>query len=229
MSAAQAVGASEARLRLEGVAKRWPRQPAPLFAGLDLEVEAGALAVVTGRNGVGKTTLLRIIAGLIHPDAGTVWLDGLAPRGSRREYQRRIGFLSAASAGLYARLTVGQHLQYWGRLSLLSDRDLRSRVIETCATFELGEIVSRRADRLSMGQRQRLRLALAFLHRPSVLVLDEPTNSLDDAGIELLRTEAAGFMAEGGCIVYSVPAGQELHGLPADESYILENGELRRT
>ena len=219
--------ASEPRLRLEGVAKTWPKQDVPLFAHVGLELEPGTLAVVTGRNGSGKTTLLRIVAGLIYPDAGVVRLDGLSLRESRREYHRRIGFLSAGSAGLYARLTVGQHLEYWGRLAMLPTAQLRSRVAATLEQFELGPIAGRRTDRLSMGQRQRLRIALAFLHEPSLLVFDEPWTSLDGSALELLRAVTAGFCVRGGCGLFSVPIGQDLEVVPADRVFVIEDGRLR--
>ena len=221
--------ALEPRLLLEGVAKTWPKQDVPLFAHISLELQPGTLAVVTGRNGVGKTTLLRIVAGLISPDAGVVRLEGLSPGENRRDYHRRIGFLSAGSAGLYARLTVGQHLQYWGRLAMLPAAHVRSRVPATLELFELGAIADRRADRLSMGQRQRLRIALAFLHEPSLLVFDEPWSSLDGDALELLRAVTADFGAQGGCGLFSVPTGQELEvvSASADRIFVMENGGLR--
>lgn len=220
------VRAGGARLRLEGVQKRWRARDVPLLASVDLELEPGAVAVVTGRNGVGKTTLLRIVAGLIHADAGEVRLDGLTSRANRREYQRRIGFLSAGSLGLYARLTVRQHVHFWGRLAVLSPAEIRARTVETATQFDLHDMLDRRADRLSMGQRQRLRLALAFLHGPTLLVLDEPSNSLDGSGLELLGEATASFAASGGSVLYSMPAGQEVDALPADRVCTLEDGRL---
>ncbi len=217
-----------ARLELQGIAKRWRKADPPLFAGLDLELAPGTLAVVEGRNGVGKTTLLRIVAGMIAPDEGTVRLEGLSPSRNRREYQRKIGFLSAGSTGLYGRLTVLQHLDYWARLSLLPAEARASRIEWALARFELEEIAGRRANRMSMGQRQRLTLALTFLHAPSLVLLDEPWNSLDGQGIELANAVVLEFVAEGGASIICIPSGHELEIVHAHVRYALEDGRLGR-
>src|SRR5207245_1771342 len=132
--------------------------------------------------------LLRILAGLFLPDAGTVSLDGLDPVRQRRAYQRRLGFLAAGQGALYARLTVKGHLAYWARLALLPARDRRLAVILALGQFDLLALAANRVDRLSTGQRQRVRLAMAFLHDPDVVLLDEPSNSLDEVGLDRLRT-----------------------------------------
>jgi ABC-2 type transport system ATP-binding protein len=225
---AQRASAGVARLELRGVAKRWRSDDAPLFARLYLQLAPGTLAGVEGRNGGGKTTLLRIVAGMIDADEGTVRLDELSPTRDRREYQRRIGFLSAGSTGLYGRLTVLQHLDYWARLSLLTTEERASRIEWALGRFELEETAARRANRMSMGQRQRLTLALTFLHAPTLVLLDEPWNSLDGQGIELANAVVTEFVAQGGSSIICVPSGHELELAHAHARYALEDGELRR-
>ena len=112
-SVSPAEPASPPRLVLDGVSKRWGKNDPPLLHGLDLELPPGTLALIAGRNGAGKTTLLRIVANIIAADRGTIWLDGSSPASNRREYQRRVGFLSAGSTGVYARVSVAQHLDFW--------------------------------------------------------------------------------------------------------------------
>jgi ABC-2 type transport system ATP-binding protein len=175
---------------------------------------------------VGKTTLLRIVAGIIAPDRGSIWLDGTSPAHNRREYQGRIGFLSAGSTGVYARVSVAQHFDFWARLALVPPSERSSRVGAALERFELEEVAARRTDRLSMGQRQRLRLAMAFLHGPSLAVLDEPWNSLDDTGIALLNREVKQFADGGGSALLCVPAGHDLDLVPADRVYVLDGGRL---
>src|SRR3954462_15623441 len=92
-------------LELYDVVKRW-RKDVPLLEGINLTIEPGESVWIGGRNGAGKTTLLRIAAGLIDPDGGLVRAFGLHPFRDRRAFQRRVGFLSAGNAGVYARLTV---------------------------------------------------------------------------------------------------------------------------
>src|SRR5438105_2508871 len=160
------------RLAVDGVSKRWGRRRSLLVLDdVDVELGASQLVAIVGENGAGKTTFLRILSGLICPDRGTVRVDGLDPERNRREYQRRIGFLAAASTGLYARLNVRDHIDFWARIALVPPERRAVRCLETMAVFDLLEIASRRVDRISMGQRQRLRLAMAFLHEPNLLPL----------------------------------------------------------
>jgi ABC-type multidrug transport system ATPase subunit len=163
---------------------------------------------VTGANGVGKTTLLRIAAGVLAPDRGSVALDGLTPDNDWREYHQRIGFLSAGDRGLYARLSVRRHLEHWLALSLVPRSQRLARLIDALERFDLLALAERRADRLSLGQRQRLRLALAFSHKPLLMLLDEPHNSLDTAGQASLAEAMADVRERGGAILCCAPAGE---------------------
>lgn len=216
------------RLALESVSKRWRRGEAPVLDGIDLAVPAATAALVVGRNGSGKTTLLRIAAGMIDCDSGSVRLDGLLPRQHRRRFHRRVGFLSAGSTDLYARLTVAQHLDYWARLALVPPSERAERVADALEHFELTELADRRAERTSMGQRQRLRLALALVHGPALLLLDEPWNSLDAEGIELVNRTIGEFTAAGGSALLCIPTGHELDAPPDTTVYRLEAGKLER-
>ncbi|HEX8067725.1 MAG TPA: ABC transporter ATP-binding protein [Thermoleophilaceae bacterium] len=222
-SARQAGAAGPALLSLEGIVKHWPG--APVLSGVDLRVEPGAAVAVSGRNGSGKTTLLRIASGLIAADAGTVRLAGLDAARDRTEFQRRVGFLSAGNSGLYGRLRAEHHLELWSRLALLP-RGERARAIDRAvADFALEPLLGKRVDRLSMGQRQRLRLALAFLHGPDALLLDEPATSLDEDGLALLGAAIESLKARGGAALVCLPTGWD--ALPVvDREYVLAGGGL---
>lgn len=219
---------TQPRLALEGVSKQWRRDEPPVLSDVDLALPPAALALVVGRNGTGKTTLLRIAAGMIASDSGSVRLDGLLPKRNRRPYQRRVGLLSAGSTGLYARLTVAQHLDYWARLALVPPAERAARVSAALDRFELSDIAHRRAERTSMGQRQRLRLALALVHEPSLLLLDEPWNSLDAEGIELVNRTVEEFTASGGSALVCIPTGHDVDDLPRTTVYRLEAGRLEQ-
>ncbi|HXV04537.1 MAG TPA: ABC transporter ATP-binding protein [Solirubrobacterales bacterium] len=195
-----------------------------ILDGLELVLDRGTLNWVGGENGIGKTTLLRICAGLILADSGVVDLDGLHPRRQRASYQERVGFLSAGDRGLYARLTVRQHLELWGRLSLLPRGRFRAAIERMIARLDLGELADRRMDRLSMGQRQRVRLAMAFLHEPDLVLLDEPLNSLDPHGVELLSACLAGVTGRGGAVLWVSPAPPS--EISFDTRQWLEDGRL---
>jgi ABC-type multidrug transport system ATPase subunit len=214
-----------ALLELSGITKRWPRLEAPVLDGVDLVLRGGTTTWIGGRNGIGKTTLMRIGAGLIGCDGGRVTLDGLEPFRDRRVFQSRSAFLSAGTGGLYARLTVGWHLNWWGRLALLPAAARRRAAEDALRRFDLEELKGRRVDRMSMGQRQRLRLAGTFLHKPEVILLDEPHNSLDAEGLAILDDAIAEAVARGAAACWCAPTGDsERHDF--DIRLLLEHGKL---
>ena len=215
-------------LQAERLTKRWQRGRIPVLESVDLAIERGALVSIVGANGAGKTTLIRILAGLILPDAGMVRLDGLDPRRDRVDYHRRIGFLSAGYGGLYARLSVKQQLAFSAKIAFIPAAKRRSACDEAMARFGLFELVERRLDRLSMGQRQRVRLAIAFLHHPDLVLLDEPWNSLDGEGEGLLAATLIELRNRGGSAICCTPTGAELSRRVAgvDRMLRLEAGGL---
>ncbi|HKO29320.1 MAG TPA: ATP-binding cassette domain-containing protein, partial [Solirubrobacteraceae bacterium] len=109
----------------QGVWRHWGRgrNRWAVLRDINLEVPAGTAVSIGGGNGAGKTTLLRIATGILSPDSGSVTIGGIKPDEDWREYHRRIGFLSAGDRGLYARLTVRRHLEYWASLAILARAD----------------------------------------------------------------------------------------------------------
>ncbi len=213
-------------LLIDSVTKRWPRVGEPVLREIDLVLAPGQLAWLSGENGVGKTTLLRVIAGIIAPDRGTVRVCGLELDSGRRAYQSHIGLLTAGNSGLYARMTVRQHLDYWARLALVASAERSDRIDEFIERFTLGALSARRLDRMSMGQRQRVRIAMTFLHRPQLILLDEPANSLDTEGREVLVGAVERHQHEGGATLWCSPAGDEL-GMAVDQKLRLMSGDLQ--
>jgi len=215
-----------ARLVFEKVTKRWRGAPAPVLDEVDLTLKPGTLAAIVGRNGAGKTTLLRIASGLITPTSGRTRLDGLDSVKQRREYQRRVGFVSAGYGGLYARLSVREHLELAARLALMPRLERKIAIETMIHRFQLEELLpAPRVDRLSMGQRQRVRLAIGFVHSPLVALLDEPWNSLDPQGKELVIGALTVFAASGGTAICCSPTGDEL-GPHGHVTYVIEGGKL---
>jgi ABC-2 type transport system ATP-binding protein len=215
------------RLELNGVARHYGRgnRRSVVLRDVDLQVAPGTATGICGRNGAGKTTLLRIATGILAPSAGTVRLDGLTAEGDWREYHRRIGFLSAGDRGLYPRLSVRHHLRYAAALAFVPRSTREQAVQDALEHFSLGDLKARRAARLSQGQRQRLRLALTFVHRPSVVLLDEPRNSLDGEGFEMLTAAVRQVTGGGGAVIWCVPADED-QDFAFDRMYVIENGTL---
>lgn len=194
-------------LQLSAIEKTWPGATAPVLDQVDLGLAPGEVISISGRNGAGKTTLLRIVAGMVAPDAGEVELGGARLEQGGRSYRRQIGFVSAGNAGLYARLTVDDHLRLCARLALLPRSRRGGAIAVMLDAFELDELRGRRVDRLSMGQRQRLRLATGFLHEPRLVLLDEPQTSLDLEATALLERALEGTRRRGGAALVCSPTG----------------------
>ena len=197
-----------------------------MLRSIDLALAPGRLVRIKGANGAGKTTLLRIASGLLRPDRGAVALGGLDPEHDRRAFLSRLGFVTAGDRGLYARLSVRRHLLLGADLGLLPVEDGRAAVERTIDAFAMGAFADRVAQRLSLGQRQRVKLALAFLHSPDVVLLDEPVNSLDDEGIALLSANLDALKSRGGAAIWCAPSATD-PPLPFDERLVLEGGGLK--
>jgi ABC-2 type transport system ATP-binding protein len=136
--------------------------------GVDLEVPSGRVTAVVGADGAGKSSLLRALAGAVRPSAGEV----------RRPDRRHLGYV-ATDRGVYRDLTVSENLAFAGEAYGLRGADLEARIDATLARIGLVGVERRLAERLSGGMRQKLALAMALLHDPALLVLDEPTTGID--------------------------------------------------
>lgn len=154
---------------------------------LDLQVAAGVIFGFLGRNGAGKTTTIRLLAGLAHPTTGSAWINGVQSTGSGSLARAQFGYLPQDPA-FYKWMTPREYLDYVGQLFQMERDERRQRVEEMLALAGLSQAAHRQIGGFSGGMVQRLGIAQALLHRPPVLLLDEPTSSLDPAGrYELLE------------------------------------------
>jgi ABC-2 type transport system ATP-binding protein len=201
----------EPLLAAQGLAKRYDARDA--LRGVDVEAHAGELVAVIGPNGAGKTTLLSILAGVQPPSAGTLSLA----TGSTG-----IGWVPQQSA-LYSRLTVAENLELFARLEGV--RDPPGVVQAMLEQTGLRERARERVDRLSGGNRQRVNIALGLLSDPAVLVLDEPSSSLDPRQRERLWRFILGLSERGRCVLFSTHNVSEAERY-ADRVLVLADGEL---
>lgn len=141
-------------------------------------VNPGEVVGLLGPNGAGKTTTLRMVAGILEPDAGEVRLGDVDVIRQRIAAKRRMGFLSGDTR-LYQRLSSREMLWYFGRLHVMGDEAIARRVGQLARELEMEEFLDRPCGSLSSGQKQRANIARAFLHEPDLLILDEPTAALD--------------------------------------------------
>jgi ABC-2 type transport system ATP-binding protein len=184
-------------IEVDGVSKRFSRplpwlrkllrkQGAPVveaLRGVSLRVEAGEIFGLVGRNGQGKTTLIKTTCGLIEPSEGRVRVFGFDSVRDGREVKRRVGLVSADERSFYYRLSGRDNLAFFARLHGI-DR-VPSGLIDT---FELGPVIDRPFQEYSSGNKQRLAIARALLPDPPLLLLDEPTRSLDPISASALRS-----------------------------------------
>jgi ABC-type multidrug transport system ATPase subunit len=197
------------------------------LAGITLEVREGEAVALLGANGAGKSTLLRILATLLLPTRGSARIAGHDSVGDSRAARREIGYHSGGDTGLFPRLTGRENLLFFGQLNLLSHGDCLSRIARVSARLGLDDMLDRQVRTLSTGTMQRLSLARALLHRPRVLLFDEPTRSLDAlAAVEFRRYLKSELMKRG-----TVSLLFASHTLPeveilADRVAVIDQGRL---
>ncbi len=170
----------------------------PVLRNVDLAVPAGQAVCLCGVNGAGKSTLLRIAAGLLHPDRGSVAVHGFDVRRHPEAARRQLGMISHASM-VYPELTVSENLAFAARLYGVADR--RGRVEELLTCTDLMPFRHDRAGILSRGLLQRLAIARALVHRPVVLLADEPFTGLDADALDRLLAIFDRFVQDGGTIL----------------------------
>jgi sodium transport system ATP-binding protein len=206
-------------IRLDGVAKSFGEVRA--LAGISFEVPDGQ---ITGLLGPGKTTALRVVYGVLRPDAGHAFVDGIDLAGARLEAQRHLGVFPHAQ-GLYARLTAREHIVYFGQMHGLSGSTLARRTDELIAALAMEDIADRRTEGFSQGQRVKVALARALVHDPRNVVLDEPTNGLDVAATRQVRTLLRQLREQGRCILFSSHVMQEVSAL-CDRVVVIARGTV---
>ena len=167
--------------------------------GLDIEVRRGAVHGLIGQNGSGKSTLLRILATLIIPDAGSASVDGFDAVSSAVEVRRRIGFSTGEERSVYWRITARQNLEFAAALHHLDPPG--PQIAAALAHAHLTDDADRPVSGFSQGMARRLGLARALLHSPPILLLDEPTRSLDPVAREQFHDVLLGLRDRSGVTV----------------------------
>jgi len=173
--------------RLRAFFRRPVKEPVEALRDVSFEVETGEIFGLIGRNGAGKTTLTKIVATLVQPTTGSVVVRDHDSVEEDELVRREIGLATAEERSFYWRLTSEQNLLFFARLHGLSARETKQRIADLFARLELEEVAKRRFGELSTGNKQRLAVARAMLATPPVLLLDEPTRSLDPLAAARMR------------------------------------------
>jgi sodium transport system ATP-binding protein len=192
--------------------------------GVGFSARDGEITGLLGPNGAGKTTTLRMLYTLMRPDAGTVSVDGIDAFKQPEQARRRLGVLPDAR-GLYKRLTCAENVRYFGRLHGLGDDLIEQRLAHLSERLDLAEILDRRTEGFSQGQRVKTALARALIHDPPNLILDEPGNGLDVMTTRALREIMRGLRAEGRCVLFSSHMMAEVAAL-CDRIVVIAKGRV---
>jgi ABC-2 type transport system ATP-binding protein len=184
-------------LTINGLSKRYGEVQA--IDGVDLTVPPGRLVGFVGPNGAGKSTTMRAVFGLVAPDAGEILLDGTTIDGGGL---RRIGYLPE-QRGLYPKMAIGHQVRYFAQLKGVGKTAATEAADRLRHELGLGDRTGDALDALSHGNQQRVQLAVALVHRPDLLILDEPFNGLDPVAVEVLQQLLVERAARGTGILFS--------------------------
>jgi len=192
------------------------------LGGVSFTAHDGHITALLGPNGAGKTTLLRTLVGMLKRDHGTIAVDGVDPEHDPLAVRANIGFLTD-QFGLYERLSTREYLTYFGELNGMGGSGLRQRIDDVAEMLAMDDILERRSKGFSQGQRIKVALARALLHRPRHLLLDEPTRGLDVMSTRAVRQALAALREQGCCVVMATHVMQEVSHL-CDDVIVIAKG-----
>ncbi len=194
---------NEISIRMENLTRDFEAEGSPMRAvdGLTLEVPAGTIFGFLGSNGAGKTTTIRLLLGLLEPTAGQAQVLGFDTRAQADEVRTRTGAL-LEHTGIYEQLSAEDNLEFYARAWRLPQPERQARIKELLTGIGLWERRGDRAGTWSQGMKQKLALARALLHRPPLVLLDEPTAGLDVPSAAAVRDDLAALAAREGVAVF---------------------------
>ena len=222
MTVAPRPSLAEDGLAAHGLSRSFGSEQA--VVAVDLVVPPGEIHAVIGLNGAGKTTLMRLLLGMLRPDHGSAQILGCDVSEADGQVWRRVGHMIEAPFG-YPELTVVENLQAAARLHGLPSATARAATERQVERLQLTHWAHRRGRALSTGNRQRLGLGCALINDPMVLVLDEPTNSLDPSGVVLIRQVLRQAARQGAAILVSSHHLDEM-ARTADHLHVMHRGRM---
>ena len=190
---------------------------------VSFEITNGEVVGLLGHNGAGKTTIMKMITGFIEPSSGSVEVDGLVLGENTVGIQKKIGYLPE-NCPVWPEMRVTDYLIYQAKLHLVEETRIGSLVSEAIGKTRLTEKATARIDTLSRGYRQRVGVAQALLHKPDILILDEPTNGLDPNQILQMR-ELIKELAKSSTVIVSTHVLQEVQAI-CERVLIMRGGQL---
>jgi ABC-2 type transport system ATP-binding protein len=193
--------------------------------GVSLEVQEGEIFGLLGPNGAGKTTLIKLLTTLLLPTSGRAWVNGYDVSRDENKVRASVGCMLMGDRGLYWKLTARENLEYFGALYHLSLADRKQRTKQIIDLLELEEIADRMVESYSSGQKMKLAFGKALINDAPLLVLDEPTNTLDVPSASELRAIVRQLNAQGKTIIYTTHIMAEAESL-CKRVAIIDHGEM---
>lgn len=205
-------------IEIEGLVKCFGEQT--VLSDINVSIERGKIYGLVGRNGSGKTVLMRCILGIIHPDQGSVRVNG-KQIGKDVEFAPKTGFL-IEEPGFFLDKSGYQNLKY---LYGINHKNDKKKLMEIMESVGLGNVGRKKVGKYSMGMRQRLGIAQAVMEDPEILLLDEPMNGLDHHGVEEMRKRLISYKEKGMTIVLASHNSEDINIL-CDKVYYMDHGTI---
>lgn len=188
---------------------------------VSLDADSGKIIGLLGPNGAGKTSLIRIITMITAPDSGEVFFNG---EKMRQELISGIGYLPE-ERGLYRKMTIIDQALYFGRLKGMSRTDCLKAINHWFEKLEMGEWKKKKLEELSKGMQQKVQFVLTILHKPELIILDEPFTGFDPVNAEIIKEEIIGLRDQGACILLSTHRMESVEEL-CDDITLINNGKV---
>jgi sodium transport system ATP-binding protein len=191
---------------------------------VSFEARDGEITGLLGPNGAGKTTTLRMLYTLMTPEKGSIYVDEVSVASDPQAARGRLGVLPDAR-GVYKRLTARENIAYFGRLQGLDEKKIAESTAQLASALGMEDVLDRRTEGFSQGQRTKTAIARALVHRPQNVILDEPTNGLDVMTTRGLREFLRNLKLDGRCVLFSSHIMQEVAAL-CDRIVIIASGKV---
>lgn len=197
-------------LQVNNISKQFEDKQA--LADVSFSIEAGKIYGLLGPNGAGKTTLIRIITQIFYPDSGTVFFDG---EPLLNKHLNQIGYMPE-ERGLYKKMKVGEHLQYFAQLRNFSKNEAKERIDFYIKKFEIESWLNKEIVDLSKGMQQKVQFIATILHRPKLLILDEPFSGLDPINSEIIKDAIFELNKNGTTVLFSTHRMENVEEICSD-------------
>lgn len=192
---------------------------------VNFKVSKGEILGLLGENGAGKTTTLRMIATMLKPTSGDAVIEGYSITKEPSKVRGEIGILFGGEVGLYDRLTARENMMYFARLNGMNDEEAKESIENLINMLQMQEFIDRRVGKFSRGMKQKVAIARSIVHKPSVMLFDEPTIGLDVTASKIVQDFILSCKAENKSIIFSSHSMREVEKL-CDRIIIIHKGKL---